>query len=251
MDRCSFFVPKKALFGCFPTQEDVYELENNGVRYFIDLTNNNESKITPYITNYNYINYPIQDQHYPTDQKSFAKLIVQLCEIIKNLISEEKIYIHCKGGHGRSGLVVTCILIYYYSIDVDTALNLTSKYHSERKNMKEKWRKISSPNHRRQRFFIKKFFEPFFLTKSNEMINLHNTIHILPKDDEKISYFSSILQHKLTTHKWILNNLIMTGLRPLIKISTDDFWGTGRNGAGKNMYGKILEKLREYFLKSI
>ena len=29
-----------------------------------------------------------------------------------SLVNNEKIYIHCKGGHGRAGLVVSCILCY-------------------------------------------------------------------------------------------------------------------------------------------
>ena len=47
MDYCSYFIKDKAIFGSFPTQESVYELENEGVKYFVDLTDNDkEKKIT-------------------------------------------------------------------------------------------------------------------------------------------------------------------------------------------------------------
>ena len=45
MEYASFFITDKALFGSFPTQAQVEELESTGVRYFVDLTNPNESKI--------------------------------------------------------------------------------------------------------------------------------------------------------------------------------------------------------------
>jgi hypothetical protein len=35
MERSSYFIKDKALFGSYPTQESVEELEKEGVRYFI------------------------------------------------------------------------------------------------------------------------------------------------------------------------------------------------------------------------
>ena len=40
MNYCSYFIKDKCMFGSFPTQESVNELEHEGVRYFIDLTYN-------------------------------------------------------------------------------------------------------------------------------------------------------------------------------------------------------------------
>ena len=68
MDNASFFIKNRALFGSFPTQESVDELEKNGVRYFINLTDLTiEKNIIPYKTNYVYFNYPIIDNYIPTD----------------------------------------------------------------------------------------------------------------------------------------------------------------------------------------
>ena len=38
MNYCSYFIKDKALFGSYPTQQSVEELEQEGVRYFVDLT---------------------------------------------------------------------------------------------------------------------------------------------------------------------------------------------------------------------
>ena len=99
MNTSCYFIKEKALFGSFPSQSSVDELENDlNVRYFVDLTNSNEKKITPYKTKYNYMNYPITDRHVPEDLLSFSKFIIRVSKIIKNLKKDEKIYIHCKGG---------------------------------------------------------------------------------------------------------------------------------------------------------
>lgn len=163
MDRSSEFIKDKALFGSYPTQEAVEELEYNNVKYFIDLTCTGEKKITPYKTNYTYIKYPIIDHRVPTDWNSFAKFILKLSSIIQFLGEDEKVYIHCKGGHGRSGIVVACLLCYLYGMSPSEAISKTSRYHSKRVEMREKWRRIGSPQTRSQKHFISKFFEPLYI----------------------------------------------------------------------------------------
>lgn len=166
MDRSSEFVKNKALFGSYPSQEQVEMFENFGVRYFINLTCDGEKKITPYQTKYTYINYPIPDRRVPTDWKSFAQFIIKVGTIIKSLKNGERIYVHCKGGHGRSGIVVACLLCYLYKITPSEALSKTTRYHSRRKEMREKWRKMGSPQTRSQKHFVTKFFEPLYIYKN-------------------------------------------------------------------------------------
>jgi predicted NAD-dependent protein-ADP-ribosyltransferase YbiA (DUF1768 family) len=164
MERSSEFVKNKALFGSYPIQEQVDIFETTyGVRYFIDLTCTGEKKITPYRTKHTYIHYPIQDRRVPTDWKSFARFIIKTGDIIKNLPKGEKVYIHCKGGHGRSGVVVACLLCYLYKMTPSDALSDTTIYHSHRKEMRDKWRKIGSPQTRSQKHFVTKFFEPLYI----------------------------------------------------------------------------------------
>lgn len=160
MDLCSYFVKDRALFGSFPTQDSVKELEEHGVRYFVNLTLDSEKKITPYATQYNYIHYPIVDNQIPTNWKSYAQFIIRISKIIFNLQKGELLLIHCKGGHGRSGLVVASILCHMFGITPEDALRRTTKYHSNRLVMRDKWRKIGSPQTRLQKNLVYKFFEP-------------------------------------------------------------------------------------------
>ena len=145
MNNSSFFIENKALFGSFPTQDSVNELEKNGVVHFINLTYDQERFITPYCTNYYYYSYPIWDKSIPTNWYKFSKFIKKILKTLKKLEKGEKIYIHCKGGHGRSGVLVACILKLYHNLDVETALSMTNFYHSQRVNLKDRWKKIGFP----------------------------------------------------------------------------------------------------------
>lgn len=160
MERCSFFIENKALFGSFPTQETVELLENKGVRVFVDLTDSNEQKTEPYNTKYKYIKYPIEDWQIPQDWMSFAQLIIEISQIINDLKHDHLIYIHCRGGHGRSGMLVASILCYYYGLSPEDAIKQTSRCHSNRQIMREKWRRLGSPQGKKQKDFVRRFFRP-------------------------------------------------------------------------------------------
>jgi len=168
MDKCSYFFNNTALFGSFPSQESVNILEQEGVQYFVNLTYNDEYNILPYQTNYNYISFPIRDLGVPQNLLDFSKFILKLTNIILNLRTS-KIYIHCRGGHGRSGVVISCILCQIYNkLTTQQILLLVNKYHNDRETMREKWRVIGSPQTRHQKYFVYKFNEPFIFFKHSE-----------------------------------------------------------------------------------
>ena len=297
MERCSYFIQDKALFGSFPPQETVLHLEEQGVRCFIDLTDSDESKTTPYTTKYKYIKYPIVDRKIPQDWKSFAQLVVKICHVIHHLRDGEKVYVHCKGGHGRSGIMVACIFCHYYGLSPDEALRQTSKCHSNRPEMRDKWRKLGSPQGKRQKDFVHRFFRTLRFAKPETtgyimgMHNLSSHVVTIPDmgsfpnaqlafqyfrdpnnkeyvenllkgkycqelvkehnrdwEENKVEYMYKVLEYKFRQHEDIGKNLMNTGLRPLVKFSHDIFWGDGSNGQGKNIQGKLLNKLRSKFL---
>jgi len=245
MKRSSYFIENKALFGSYPTQEEVIELEKMGVKYFVDLTHSTEKKITPYKTNCLYINYPINDSYVPTDWNSFSMFIIYICDIISTLKDSEKIYLHCKGGHGRSGVVVACIFCYLYRMSPTESLLETSRCHSNRQKMKEKWRILGSPQTYTQKLFISKFFNPIIITekysceycitsknhvriKGFEMFNSTEEVYESIKDlaeKQQETYFDinknidifllQVLKAKFENNTKLANILKNTGLRPL------------------------------------
>jgi ribA/ribD-fused uncharacterized protein len=292
------------MFGSFPTQEAVNELEIKGVRFFINLTHDHEKKITPYTTKYEYISFPIIDRHVPKDWKEFAQFIIRVSDIIVSLKQNELVYLHCKGGHGRSGVVVASLLCYMFKMSPVDALKQTTKYHSKRSVMREKWRTLGSPQTYHQKSFVHKFFDNLNFYRAyihgNSAGFSNFTTHSVciegfgtfptseaaiqayknPKDKEYIQkqelsrtpivsknmgrkiliredwvsvcddLMYNVVKTKFDQHKILKENLLCTGLRPIIQHTRGDhFWGDGGNGTGQNKLGKILVRLRENYYR--
>jgi ribA/ribD-fused uncharacterized protein len=304
MEKSSYFIESRAMFGSFPTQESVNSLEEEGVRFFVNLTNDYEKKITPYTTKYNYISYPIKDRHTPTDKNSFAVFIIKLTNIISELKNGELMYLHCKGGHGRSGVVVAVLLCYIFKIKPQESLEYTTIYHNRRKIMREKWRKIGSPQTYEQKKFVYNFCKTITFYKAckigitagfsnftNHPIIINN-LGIFPTSESafqahkclenneyvekqknsispiyskklgnkvkksdnwnnnKIKIMYKILKCKFDQYKELKENLLNTGISPIIYTNkNDNFWGCGEDFTGENNLGKQLVKLREFYHK--
>lgn len=178
LEKCSEFIKGKAMFGPYPSQEDIYNLEDYGTRTFVDLTDPSSENLQEYKTKYAYIRYTIPDHQTPVDNFSYAKFIIDMCDRIDALAPGEKMYFHCKGGHGRSGMVVASIIAYYFRIHPNEALNLTSRYHASRPNIREKWKLMGSPHSSKQRDFVLSFFRQLKYgkdSKSNFTLSLDNS----------------------------------------------------------------------------
>ena len=250
MDRASFFIKNKALFGSYPTQEAVNELENEGVIYFIDLTNKEEEeqgKVIPYTTTKTYIRYEIKDRYIPTDWKSFAKFILDTGQKIKELKinpgtgKNEKMYINCRGGHGRSGTLVAGLICYLFSLSPKESLEYTSYCHSKRNIMRDKWRKIGAPQTYTQKRFIYNFFDYLnithyknskygfydylkysFMTIDNDDLRLFSNIEDAFRsmktdcDNKNGQILKQLFIDLFEQHPELKENLLGTGLRPLV-----------------------------------
>lgn len=299
MEKCSFFIEDKAMFGCFPTQETVNALESKGVNVFVNLTRGNERFTVPYKTNQRYLHYPIHDHSVPYDWKSFAQFILEVCEIIKH--NTGLVYIHCRAGVSRSSTVASIILAHLYNLSPDDAMEKIVSCHLNRK-LKEKYR-VKPPYQSRQKDFVYKFFR--HLRYCNQDLDFRNSFsHYLNnftdypvtvpnvgtfpnahfaflahKDLEnveyirklehglydkslltgfdrciwrhfRIQYMNRVLEYKFQQHPQLRHVLMNTGLRPLVKLSKNSFWGVGLDGKGKNMHGRLLTILRNNFLKN-
>ena len=168
MERSSYFVKDRALFGGYPRQEEVDELESVGVICFVNLTYDTERRITPYTSSKKIIYFPIPDHGVPSDKVLFAGLISLLTDLIKGLEHGQRIYVHCKGGHGRSALVVACILHDMYRYNADQVIELSTIYHTQRPRLKSKWRNVVCPHHRFQRKYVYSFCEQIVISRGSK-----------------------------------------------------------------------------------
>lgn len=190
METSSFFIEGKAMFGSYPTQESVDVLEEKGVRCFVNLTHDDETKIAPYTTKYKYISFPITDYGVPTDRFLFSKFIYKLCDTIRNLPTEELVYIHCKGGHGRAGIVVSCVISEIFSVDTLTALRYTSECHSKRSVMRDKWRRMGSPQTTNQKQFVHDTFRECFIL-NRHVLSINSNYPVLVDGNEYSTAFKA------------------------------------------------------------
>lgn len=281
-ENSTYFIENKALFGPYPTQEDVEYLESIGVVYFVDLTE--VDKLQPYkiSPNSTFIKFPIPDMRVPVDYIQFSSFIVYVDYIIKCLNEGQKIYIHCRGGNGRAGIVVACLLMRHHPhLTALDALQLTSKYHSERKNLKLKWKLVGSPQTPAQKNYVIKMFTPFCFSRETFYGNKygfvpHAKIPIYSEGgdyrfDDSQSLFKYIISKqlyaseqdiygcmkyvqslKITQCPLFMNNLLNTTLRPIIYCNNHDvYWGLNKQGEGKNLLGKILMELRDELLRNL
>jgi len=154
---------KTALFGAFPTQNQIETLELWGVDIIIDLTSHYEKKIKPYRTSCSVLRFIIPDRGVPNNCLIFYGLVVWLAEVINN----KKIYIHCKGGHGRSSLLVCALLCFINKISPEEAFAQTSQYHSDRvlhsinPKRNEYWKTKGFPQNNIQKHFILNMFKNY------------------------------------------------------------------------------------------
>lgn len=159
---------KDNLFGTYPypIAEKLDVLRLHGIACYINLTTIGEksrggTELQPYnqylLDDEIYIHYSITDKYPPKlkDLDKFDQLITNLVSFIKN---DKKIYIHCRGGHGRSGLVAACVLV-KLGYTSDESLVIVYQEHDKRELMSDKMRKIGCPQNKRQINFVHKYYE--------------------------------------------------------------------------------------------
>jgi protein-tyrosine phosphatase len=162
MDFCSQF-DTNAYFGPYPSQEQIAVLElQTEIDIVINLACGTED-VLPYMTTRELWKYPIRDKGIPTDWKAFSSLIYKLDHELNT--NQKKVYVHCRGGHGRSTLLVACYLAFRYSLLAEEAIRIAFKFHNDRVLLRECWRTAELLT-KSQKIFIYKLCSPICFTKS-------------------------------------------------------------------------------------
>jgi len=188
------FIENQCMFGAYPTQLQIKELEDWGIEIFVNLTNEYERKILPYTTTKQVICFPIQDRSIPENLEEFCALVITLSDKID---LGKKIYIHCKAGHGRSGTLVSSLFCYRNNLTPEESFRKTTECHStrpihaRRPKMNEYWKSKGSPQTEKQRNFVRTIFQPYRIYSEHLPIPL----------DENTSFFNlDVKQRVLQTY---------------------------------------------------
>lgn len=165
MNFCSCFYEGNGYFGGYPNADHFQELIQEGITVFVDLTTLREQGRLPFVykvpPDTRYLHFPILDNQIPINRQAFLRLVYDVASLLKQ---GKKVYVHCKGGHGRSGVLVSSLLCYMHNITPDKALRMTTVYHSQRPNLKAKWKHSRCPQEWRQQKFVMDLFEPVAVT---------------------------------------------------------------------------------------
>lgn len=107
--------------------------------------------------------FPIPDNQAPVDREAFEEFLGVLRSRYREDTSPcNPMIIHCKGGHGRSAMVMIGML-YRASpspIDIHDVMNVITQIHHLRRDLHPKYRKQLCPTSACQRTFLKKSLAP-------------------------------------------------------------------------------------------
>ena len=163
MDFCAQFHPN-GIFGAYPDGDRLEQLRKLGVTVLVDLTDSHD-KVDRYDPppDMQYTNYPIGDHSSPKNWQSFCKLIIK----IETWLKTDHVYVHCRGGHSRSGLIVAVLLRRLIpDITAEQAIERTTELHNSRIGLKQKWKDLGCPQTRCQKNLVFRLFSPFAFSRS-------------------------------------------------------------------------------------
>jgi len=140
---CYWVEPGRFLAGQYPgsmekdpARRKLRALLEYGITVFIDLTEEREHGLLPYnvLLEKEAAKLKRSVQHIrmsiPDGEAGSARRVQQILRVIdENLASGKAIYVHCFGGHGRTGMVVGCYLV-QHGYDGQAAPNRVILLHS-------------------------------------------------------------------------------------------------------------------------
>lgn len=156
----SCVLENRLYFGGYPHRHEIQQLCQQGFTTIVNLTMKNEEDRIPHryscqdIENLELIRWSIPDHGVPIQK---IKCYLPIIHIAQQLFRGKKVYIHCKGGHGRSSMIVACLLVYMFQLSPEQAIFQTSQSHHARIHMKNKWKHGLFPQNYIQRHFVHLF----------------------------------------------------------------------------------------------
>ena len=131
--HCAWLISDRVLFGAHPSSNTIQSLVDAGVTTVVSLVTDEEIK------KYNLyqsegpikiLRMPIPDGGITSDDDTFA-LAHRLAVLLET--TDEVIYIHCRSGHGRTGIVAACLVSEVMRYDPPRAIKYVQLCHKSRK----------------------------------------------------------------------------------------------------------------------
>ena len=159
-DWLSCIYPNRIYFGPFPNQLMISSLVEEGFNLIVDLTIPEEELLY-------YCPYPLQYYPFPIHDNSFPSCNISYCHFITQLKVQfrlgKKMYIHCRGGHGRSSMTCVSLVMSLFSYDLRQSIEYVNDSHNQREVLRNKWRKRRSPFNYEQFVFLTRMHKNIYL----------------------------------------------------------------------------------------
>lgn len=137
MDTANWAIPNLLLCGACPQKGSF--LTDNGIQLVVNLMHEKTRKLKN----------SIEEHKFPMDDMFVASTDLSLDDmtdaLVKRLHQGTKTFIHCKGGHGRTGIVATIVLAKYHKIQEEDALKMWQSSHRSRTNFGHHGKPGNSP----------------------------------------------------------------------------------------------------------
>lgn len=145
-------VDKNIYFGKYPDENILNIIKELKIHTVIDLTHFLENLPTYTLPKgINRIEFPIPDFGIEEDDK-----VDEFVSFILRDVLPCNIYIHCKGGHGRSGTIAALLYGKIHNKNGEESLNYINECHDKRKTMSKRMRYLGSPHSLSQKEQVKR-----------------------------------------------------------------------------------------------
>lgn len=238
-DWISMLLFDKVYFGPYPNELMTSRLLTNGFTMVIDLTEDSELLERVDIPTFSYleynhqnchqnhpiirIKYPITDRSHPQDPFDYCKFISFL---YFKVLENRRIYIGCKGGHSRSGMISISLISLLFSCDINSALSYVTESHNLRVNLRPVWRLKKSSINYNQFLFLKKIHKNIYLDIWDVSRNFYKWLlppekylDLIKKNELTLEHQREIVEYfseKFSKNQYLLNRLKMTYMRKII-----------------------------------
>jgi len=103
------------------------------------------------------VRLPVTDQSVPTDTEHLIdSLRLVSCHLLHR--REHCVFVHCKGGHGRSALFSGLVFAQLFPfVHPEQVIHFLTLAHRERVNMRARYAVLPCPTHPRQRRYVRRF----------------------------------------------------------------------------------------------
>ncbi|CAF4753858.1 unnamed protein product [Rotaria sp. Silwood1] len=154
-------ISKRLLSSAYPGAKNLDEhrlitraIYDSGIEVFVNLMRPTDlTRFTPYepeIRQYatqdgrpvEFLSFPIRDQFICRDDRKVLEFCSDLCKRITE--DDQKILIHCWGGHGRTGTIISILIGMLFQFEADDALDYNDQLHKQRLRRKGRTASLAS-----------------------------------------------------------------------------------------------------------